>query len=388
VTYAKFSQHRSMVFDVERNAAYERALRRLVTPDSVVLDLGAGLGLLGLLAARLGARKVYLVEPEPVLRLAPELARRAGVAARIEILQGRIEDLQLPEPVDLILSVFTGNLLYSEDLLPALFHARDRWLKPGGAMLPDRAELRLTPVAAPELHAKYVAVWSGAASGLDMSPARRFVANELIWPQRDELQVVPLAAPLVLSSSDFTAANSADCNGEAACTAEVAGLCHGLLASMRVRLGEEWLDTGDISKGLHWSTPLLPLDPPVPVAVGETIGVSLQRRFAGDWSWGLRTGAGQRRHGESLARADLADRLRYAAADFQPLLNESGAAMQFLLERFDGTHDNAALVVALQQAFPGRFASGAAARAFVHYVVQRFAGPGWHLPGTRTEDPG
>ena len=67
MSYTQVTAHRHMVFDARRNAAYVRALEKLVTPDTVVLDLGAGLGVLGLYAARLGAKKVYLVEPEPVI---------------------------------------------------------------------------------------------------------------------------------------------------------------------------------------------------------------------------------------------------------------------------------------------------------------------------------
>jgi predicted RNA methylase len=115
----------------------------------VVLDLGAGLGVHGLLAAAAGAKRVYLVEPEPVVQLAKEIARANGLADRIVILEGRIEEVELPEQVDLIISVFTGNLLYSEDLLPSLFHARDRYLKPGGHLVPDFAELLLAPCRRP-----------------------------------------------------------------------------------------------------------------------------------------------------------------------------------------------------------------------------------------------
>jgi len=373
VTYARVSQHRAMVFDSVRNAAYEKAIRQFITPDSVVLDLGAGLGLLGLLAARAGARKVYLVEPESVVRLAAEIARSAGVVDRIEILQGRIEDIELPEPVDLILSVFTGNLLYSEDLLPSLFHARDRWLKPGGRLLPDLAELWLTPVEAPALHDQYVSAWSTTACGFEVGAARRFAANEILWPSRDELHFTPLAYPVLLSRCDLNSADTADCDGNAACRIDVAGSCHGLLASMRIRLGTEWLDTADRTQGLHWSNPLLPLDLPLAVEVDENAEINLQRVCEGDWSWGLAARAGRRRYGESLSRIDLADALRRAAPDFRPILPARSAATRFLLERMDGVHDNAALAAALQQAFPAEFSSAEAARRFVQRLVQRFA---------------
>src|SRR3954454_2492869 len=60
MTYVSVASHRSMALDRVRNDAYADALRAVVTPSSVVLDLGAGTGVHGLMAARMGARRVYL----------------------------------------------------------------------------------------------------------------------------------------------------------------------------------------------------------------------------------------------------------------------------------------------------------------------------------------
>ena len=55
--------------DRERNAAYYRALKAVVTNTSVVLDVGSGSsGLLAMMAARLGARRVFTVEANEVVR--------------------------------------------------------------------------------------------------------------------------------------------------------------------------------------------------------------------------------------------------------------------------------------------------------------------------------
>src|SRR5262245_24671006 len=125
-----------MALDVRRNAAYHEALARVVGPESVVLDLGAGTGIHGLMAARLGAKRVYLVEPEDIISVAGEIARANGLDRVVRCLQGRIEEIELPEPVDVIVSVLTGNCLLTEDLLPSLVDARNRMLKPGGCLIP------------------------------------------------------------------------------------------------------------------------------------------------------------------------------------------------------------------------------------------------------------
>ena len=113
--YSSIESHRSMVFDEVRNEAYAKAIRNAVEPGCTVLDLGAGLGIHGLMAAVAGAGKVILLDPSPVVSLGAELARFNGVADRVEVIRKRIEEVDLAEPVDVIVSVFTGNFLLSED---------------------------------------------------------------------------------------------------------------------------------------------------------------------------------------------------------------------------------------------------------------------------------
>ena len=138
MTYGSINAHREMALDNKRNDVYYRALKKFVEPASVVMDLGAGIGICGLMAAEMGARLVYLVEPENVVHAAALSASEAA-RKRIKIVQDRIERIHLSESVDVIVSVLTGNFLLAEDLLPSLFNARDRFLSPGGKLIPDAA---------------------------------------------------------------------------------------------------------------------------------------------------------------------------------------------------------------------------------------------------------
>jgi protein arginine N-methyltransferase 1 len=76
-------EHRLYLSDAVRVRAYERAICAIVRPGDVVLDLGAGTGVLGLLACRAGARRVYAVDGGGILGVARALARANGVADRI-----------------------------------------------------------------------------------------------------------------------------------------------------------------------------------------------------------------------------------------------------------------------------------------------------------------
>lgn len=362
-----------MVFDEFRNGLYAQAIHMRVTPDSVVLDLGAGMGIHGLIAAAAGARRVYLVEPEPVVQIAKEIAQVNGLADRIVVLDGAIEEVELPEAVDLIISVFTGNLLYSEDLLPSLFHARDRYLRPGGHLIPDFAELLLAPVYAPDIHARHVGRWSEKNLGLDLSSARRFAANEMLWLNREELKTERLAAGSVIAALDFMTADRADCQGEVRCRIEKSGICHGLLGWIRIRLGEQWLSTDSDSPEVHWSPVMLPLDPPLPLEAGEEIAISLQRPARGDWAWTVRATSGVRRHSSFLARADGPRQLRKMAPDFRPDLSQRGENTLRALTMMQEGKSNQEIAHALVSTDPVSFPSFEGALQRVQSLALRYA---------------
>lgn len=325
MSYARLSTHGAMLFDERRNALYAEAIRRSVTPGSVVLDLGAGVGLHGLLAAAAGARRTFLVEPQPVVHLARQAAQRAGLADRVEILQSRIEEVSLPEPVDLIVSVLTGNLLFSEDLLPSLFHARDRYLKPGGLLLPQRARLRLAPLHAPGLHAKHVASWSTPVMGMDFSAGRGFAGNEILWLLRRDYQGAHSLAPgALMVELDMAAARDGGCDAVAACRVAEPGECHGLVGWIELELAGEWLSTAPDAPPVHWSPTLLPIDPPLQLQAGETVELALHRPARGDWTWSIHARAGARRHSSFLGHLEGPRELRRLAPDSRPGLSEGG----------------------------------------------------------------
>ena len=94
--YGNLLIHRRMLADRVRCEAYRRAILATVKPGQVVLDLGAGTGILSLFAAEAGARKVYAVERTPTAALARQIVARNGLADRVSVLQTDMEDAELP----------------------------------------------------------------------------------------------------------------------------------------------------------------------------------------------------------------------------------------------------------------------------------------------------
>ncbi len=134
--YGEFEVHRTMIRDRVRTDAFRRAINSVVRPGDTVLDVGAGSGILSMFAARAGAARVYAVERTPIAALAEQLAAANDVADTVTVIHGDVADIDLPEPVDVIVSEWLGGFGIDEGMLAPVIAARDRWLKPGGAMIP------------------------------------------------------------------------------------------------------------------------------------------------------------------------------------------------------------------------------------------------------------
>src|SRR5580765_5497749 len=158
-----------MIADQGRTRAYVESLQQHVTPASVVVDIGTGTGVFALLAAHLGARKVYAIEPSDVIEFGRLIAAENGLDERVEFIQGLSTDVQLPEPVDVIVFDIHGILPANERSLFAIMDARDRFLAPGGTLVPQRETMWAALVEAAALHHENVGVLSGDVFGIDMT---------------------------------------------------------------------------------------------------------------------------------------------------------------------------------------------------------------------------
>jgi len=84
--------------------------------------------------------------------LARELAAANGVAEIVRVIHGDVMDIELPERADVIVSEWLGGFGIDEGMLVPVIVARDRWLKPGGVMIP-----RLVTAWAALVHDRYLA---------------------------------------------------------------------------------------------------------------------------------------------------------------------------------------------------------------------------------------
>ncbi|KAL3288770.1 hypothetical protein HHI36_003204 [Cryptolaemus montrouzieri] len=164
-SYNDLEVHQLMLQDSTRNQAYHKAIldNRDDIKGKTVLDIGCGTGILSIYFAQAGAAKVYAVEASDIYEIAKNVVKENNFENIIEVINSKVEDVNLPNKVDIIVSEWMGFYLFHEGMLNSVLVARDKFLKPGGMMFPESATLYSAPCSLPS----YFESW-GNVDGVSM----------------------------------------------------------------------------------------------------------------------------------------------------------------------------------------------------------------------------
>jgi protein arginine N-methyltransferase 1 len=377
-TYS-LSSYGNQIADSARRQASVAALRGAIRPGSVVLDLGAGTGFFALLACRLGAARVYAIEPAEAILVARELAAHNGLAQRIVFIQDVSSRVELPERVDVIIADLRGILPLFQHHLETLADARRRFLAEGGVLIPRRDELWASVAEAPELYGPLTDVWQEGYEGIDLRPACRLATSS--WFRAHLTPGHLLAGPRRWITLDYWSESGTDFTSELTWTVERPGTAHGLAV---------WFDA-ELAAGVSFSTSpvaprtiygqaFFPLDGPVRVEPGDSVAAQLDARLVGDdyvWSWATTVrSAGcvkaAYRQSSFLSVPLSPAALRYRAADHVPTLDDEGRIDGLVLSLMDGRRSLEQIAHQVAQAFPQAFPTWQDALSRVGDLSQRY----------------
>jgi len=371
--------HGLMIADRVRMDAYQAALERTVRPGCVVLDIGTGTGLMAMMAARLGARRVYAVEPGDSIHLARAAARDSGVADRIEFIQELSTRVTLPERADVIVSDLRGVLPVFQQHVHSLADARDRLLAPGGVLIPRADTLRAAPVENPADYRLLTGPWDEHARGFDLSAARRSVLNN--WSKTRIVREQLLAEPRTWAVLEYGVRREQDVAGTLEWTVQRAGTAHGFAVWFHADLVDGVsFTTGPEGPDIIYQSGFFPWLRPVPLQPGDVVTVELQARMIVDhvWMWNSviqRTDGSREEFRQStfLSQQSTTRDLARRAHSYVPALGEDGHIDAAVLEMMDGAATLEQIAREVQRRFPERFATWEAALSRVGRLSQAYA---------------
>mmetsp|Transcript_7597 Transcript_7597/g.18940 ORF Transcript_7597/g.18940 Transcript_7597/m.18940 type:complete len:460 (+) Transcript_7597:81-1460(+) len=200
-SYAHHAIHEEMLKDEVRTRTYEMAIKQNghLFRDKVVLDVGCGTGILSMFASQVGAKHVYAVDCSSIAHQARQIVNRNGFGDKITVIQGKIEEIELPVPeVDVIVSEWMGYFLLYESMLDTVIYARDKWLvKDGtGVVFPDKAVMYMCAVEDGQVKRDRIDFWNNVY-GFDMTPIQKIALQEPVVDVVDCKAVVSDAVPIL-----------------------------------------------------------------------------------------------------------------------------------------------------------------------------------------------
>src|ERR1043166_4508787 len=285
--FYQLGSYGSMIRDRIRTDAYARALRQCVTPSSVVLDMGTGVGIWALLACQFGARKVYAVDPNDVIDGARQIAAVNGYADRIEFIQAMSTEVKLPEKADVIVAEMHGVLPLFEQNIASMIDVRRRLLVPGGKMIPEKETMWAAVVETAESYKHISIPWIENPYALNMTAGMQVVTNRWSKPKERIKPGQLLVEPARWATLDYLTLLSPNVSGELCWTVEREGTGHGFILWFDSFLADGIsVSNSPSAPKMIFGNAFFPWSEPVPVQKGDHISISLRAELiGGDYEW-------------------------------------------------------------------------------------------------------
>jgi protein arginine N-methyltransferase 1 len=376
-------EHREYLSDANRLEAYQRAIEELVKPGSVVVDLGAGSGIMGLLACRAGAGRVYAIEETSIIGLTREICEANGFGDRVTFIKDLSTQAHVPEQADVVVADQIGQFGFDAGIFEYFNDARRRFLKPGGVLLPSRIDLIVAPVEHEDLWGQ-VEFWNGSPAGFNFQPARKLAVNTG-YPTKFEPRHL-LAAPATIASLNAAQDPASIAGLDASMELQRAGILHGVGAWFSAQLSPNVaMSNGPLeTKPIRRRNVFFPIDRPVAVEKGDRVRVTMSIRpneLMVAWTVEVRdkqAAAGsapkaQFTHSTFQGMLLCKEDLERAQPQFVPSLTPRGEARRSILELCDGRRSLVEIEQEVYRRHPQLFPSSSEAAAFVAEVVTRYA---------------
>ena len=288
-SYSSFYIHEEMIKDSVRTCAYRDAIMNNPESfkDKVVLDIGAGTGILSIFAARAGAKHVYALEFAHIADYTTEIIKKNGLSDKITVIKQKVEEATLPvDKVDIIISEWMGYFCLYESMMDTVLYARDKWLvKDGsGIILPDTVHMYVGALEDADYKQRKLNFWHGVGYDIDMTCIKPSVLCEPLIDVCDskyiisnncKIQEIDLYTVKV-EELDFTASYALEFNRNDT----FSGLIGWFDTIFKKLPNQITLSTSPYTKPTHWKQTTFYHEKDISVSQGDTLKGSIAVRKA------------------------------------------------------------------------------------------------------------
>ncbi len=269
----EYSNYYQMLSDTVRMQAFHSAINQTIKPGDVVVDLGAGTGVLGIWALQAGAARVYAIEQTGAIDLAREIARVNGCSDRMEFIQDNSLNVSLPQQANVIISETLGSFAVDENMLQFMTDARDRMLVDGGAMIPGEIALFAAPVDNRDIYDK-IDFWH-QFPGIDFSPAFDVFSRKMMVETILASQL--LAEPLRLDTVNLYNYKGTSYMSRGYFPILRPGVIYGMAGWFNATLSKGvCINAAPDQPGTHWQQAFFPFRDPIRVVRGDVLDWSIE----------------------------------------------------------------------------------------------------------------
>jgi len=276
-SYAHFGIHEEMLKDHVRMTAYRNSIvnNKHLFKGKIVLDVGCGTGIMSLFAAKSGAKKVIGLDYSDIVLQAQQIVKDNHLEDVITIMKAKVEEVELPvDKVDIIISEWMGYCLLYESMLQTVIFARDKWLKPDGIILPDKAVLNFTAIEDAEYKEDKINFWDNVY-GFNMSCIKKSAIQEPLVDIVDTKQVMTNTCTLLTIDINTVKNEDLDFKVPFKLIASRDDFCHAFVASFDIEFTKchkkIFFSTGPHAQYTHWKQTVFYLDDVLSIKKGEEI---------------------------------------------------------------------------------------------------------------------
>ena len=370
----------NMTKDNLRMDAYIKALKEVITKDSVVLDLGAGTGVFSLLACKYGAKKVYAIEPNDSILILPKLAKLNGCFDKIECIKDFSTNVNLDEKVDVIISDLRGSMPIYRNHIDSLNDAKKRFLKDNGCLIPKRDKLYVTVVQSEDLYLEFTEACGNNILDLNLEPIRDILVN--LWRSNSIKYDNLLTSPEHWATLNYWNSPKTDIRNKIELKVENNGIAHGFFLWFDAELTDSVsFSCGPGAKNKVYGSAFFPFQNAVKVEKGERISIDLSTKMVGNdyvWNWNsciLKENVRKISYQQSTFYSGITSlrELKKRSKNYTPQLNSQGLVDQKILSLMREGLSLSIITEKIYSEYPDHFKNSADALAHIGNLSDKYS---------------